>query len=267
MVHWWDDPEVEAHLGVIYVDLAFFLLGIHGWEYFRSFGIEYAIIRGRLPWRWPLVPYLLGRLFLLTLLLLLAVETSPFSGPFTCQYTPLCLHISGAIAIGASSANLMIRTWVIWQNSRPVHLLLLLLSLGHWTVLALDTVNIKSFRSNGACTIYLMHPAVSAGVFVYTMCYDFLVFVLSIIKLSKEPCRSPLSECLRSQGLLYFAVAVVANILPTVCPSLAPFPIVYSSSSTGFCFHWSSRYDHFLFVLPISNSIHTSYGGYHWQFW
>lgn len=48
------------------------------------------------------------------------------------------------------------------------------------------------------------------------MCYDLLVLVLSIAKLSKQPSNSPLKERLRVQGLLYFAVAAVANVLPTV---------------------------------------------------
>ncbi|KAF8428921.1 hypothetical protein L210DRAFT_3114504 [Boletus edulis BED1] len=221
MVHWWDDPSVEAHLGVIYVDFAFFLLGIHGWEYFRSFGIEYAIIRGRLPWRWPLVPYLLGRLFLLTLLLLLAVGMSPFSGPFTCQSGAVWIAISGAIAI--------------------VHLLLLLLSLGHWSVLALDTVNIKSFRSNGACTIYLMHPAVSAGVFVYTMCYDFLVFVLSIIKLSE-----------RTMQISSERVFALARFIVFCCSGCSEY------STNGFCFHWSSRYVDELVTAITASTIVSS---------
>jgi len=76
---------VEAGLAVAHVDIIFLLLGLYGWEYFQSFSVEYAIIRGRLPFRWPLVPYLLGRLFVLTYLVLLAIGTIPLSGGFACQ--------------------------------------------------------------------------------------------------------------------------------------------------------------------------------------
>lgn len=48
------------------------------------------------------------------------------------------------------------------------------------------------------------------------MCYDFLVLILSIVKLSTQPSKSRLGERLRAQGLLYFAVAAIAYILPTV---------------------------------------------------
>ena len=72
MVNWWQDPAVEAGLAVAYVDMIFLLLGVYGyvfirsrmacltesssrWEYFQLFGVEYAVIRGRLPFRRPLV--------------------------------------------------------------------------------------------------------------------------------------------------------------------------------------------------------------------
>jgi len=97
-----------------------------------------------------------------------------------------------------------------------VHLLLLLLALGHWTILALDVANFKAFRSDRVCVVQSIHPAVNAGALVYTTCYDLLVFVLSIVKLSRQPSKSPLNEHLRAQGLLYFAVATMANVLPMV---------------------------------------------------
>ena len=49
------------------------------------------------------------------------------------------------------------------------------------------------------------------------MCYDLIVLVLSTVKLSRQPSKSPLKERLRTQGLLYFTVATMANILPMVC--------------------------------------------------
>lgn len=113
--------------------------------------------------------------------------------------------------------------------------------------LALDVANIKAFRSNGVCVVHLTHPAVSAGVFMYSkphfvqnrilliryvsaVCYDLTVLVLSILRLSKEPSKSALKERLRAQGLLYFAVATIANVLPTVWTLHVPLPCVYSSS-------------------------------------
>jgi len=79
------------------------------------------------------------------------------------------------------------------------------------------------------------------------MCYDLLVLLLSVVKLSYEPSKSPLKERLRAQGILYFIVAAIANVLPMVCTPLAPSAITHSSLSTGFCFPWFRQYDRSLF--------------------
>ena len=82
------------------------------------------------------------------------------------------------------------------------------------------------------------------------MCYDLLVLVLSTAKLSRQPSKSPLKERLLAQGLLYFAIATMANILPMVRTTHAPFTIIYLSlSSTGFFFPWFQWYDHALFFV------------------
>ena len=55
------------------------------------------------------------------------------------------------------------------------------------------------------------------------MCYDLIVLVLSIVNLSRQSSKSPLKDRLRAQGLLYFAIATMANILPIVCTARVPF--------------------------------------------
>lgn len=68
----WSSPAEEAQLDVIYMNISFLLLGLYGyvrrlhleshvlkllyrWEYLSSLGVEYAVLRGRLGFRWPLV--------------------------------------------------------------------------------------------------------------------------------------------------------------------------------------------------------------------
>lgn len=67
----WQDPALEARLEVINMNIIYLLLGFYGyvhlteekrvfeslprWEYFHSLDVEYAVIRGRLSFRWPLV--------------------------------------------------------------------------------------------------------------------------------------------------------------------------------------------------------------------
>lgn len=67
------------------------------------------------------------------------------------------------------------------------------------------------------------------------LCYDFVVMVLSIVKLSRQPSKSPLMKRLRAQGLVYFVVAVVTYITPTVSPfALTSLPCAHQAR-LGFC--------------------------------
>jgi len=165
--------------------------------------------------------------------ILLAIQTSPLPGKLPCQVGITWISIVTDIAIGCSSTNLMIRTWVIWKDSRLVHALLLLIALGQWTILAIDVAYIKSSELDGACVVHDTNPALSALIFMYTVCYDLLVLVLSIVKLSKQPSNSPLKERLRTQGLSYFAVAALANSFPTIFALMGADALVAIAGNTA----------------------------------
>ncbi|KAG2357510.1 hypothetical protein BDR07DRAFT_367360 [Suillus spraguei] len=54
MVHW-DDPDLEAKLGILSVQLLYAILGLYSMEYIHSSYVEVALFRRQLPFRWPLV--------------------------------------------------------------------------------------------------------------------------------------------------------------------------------------------------------------------
>ncbi|KAG9312687.1 hypothetical protein JVU11DRAFT_7105 [Chiua virens] len=235
MVHWWQDPAVEACISAAYGNVIFLLLGAYGWEYFQNLDIEYTTIRRSLPFRWPLIPYLIGRSFLLIDLILLAIEQTPLSDHIDCQAGSILILGTGGIAIACSSTNFMIRTWMIWKDSRLVHILVLLAAVGHWTMIIIDWVNIKpTTNSIGACSDYIVSLPINAGIYMYTMWYDFLLLVLSTVKLSnKSYKKSVLEERLCSQHLFYFALAVMTNIPPTVFALLGSEAMVGITSLLG----------------------------------
>ncbi|KAH0835765.1 hypothetical protein J3R83DRAFT_9603 [Lanmaoa asiatica] len=239
----WRAPALQARLAIIDMNIIFLLLGLYGWEYFQSFDVEYAVIRGRLSFRWPLIPYIVGRMFQFVSLLLLAIRTNPPSTSFICLPGAISLAVSADIALGCSSTNLMIRTWVIWKDSRLVHILLLIMALGHWIVLALDVTNLQATKLNGKCAVHVVRPEMNAIVFVYSLCYDFLVLVLSIVGLSRRPSKSPLMKRLRTQGLVYFVVAVVTYIPPT---AFALLNVNHMVSMTGLSGNNDRKVSHIL---------------------
>ncbi|KAH0834159.1 hypothetical protein J3R83DRAFT_11464, partial [Lanmaoa asiatica] len=106
--------------------------------------------------------------------------------------------------------------WVIWKDSRLVHVLLLLLSLGQWSALVFNVITIDSGEVDGICEVSFSIPQVYAASLIYTMCYDFLVFVLSVVGLSRQRSKSSLKKRLCTQGIFYFAVAGIFYIPPVV---------------------------------------------------
>ncbi|KAG6373700.1 hypothetical protein JVT61DRAFT_6374 [Boletus reticuloceps] len=143
----------------------------------------------------------------------------------------------------------MIRTWVIWKDTRLVHILLVVFALGQWIVLALDVANLHPTQIPGGCRIYITHQAVNAAVLVYSVCYDFIVLVLSIVALSRQRSKSPLIQRLRAQGFVYFVVAVVTYIPPTV-----------------FAFMDVNCMIHSLLELAVIQICTTSCAGYDWPY-
>ncbi|KAF8439870.1 hypothetical protein L210DRAFT_2185642 [Boletus edulis BED1] len=220
------DPSVQPNLTALISNIIHLLLGVYGWEYLVSLHVEWALVCGQLAFRPSLIPYLLGRTCTLIYLILHAVGRGPYSKSFSCISSTFALALTANIAVGCSSTNFMIRTWVIWRDSRLVHALLLFLALGHWTMLAIDVVNIRAINVGHVCDLYLNHPQMDAITLIYTMGIDCLVLVLLVVGLSSQRSKSPLKKCLRVQGILYCAVAGVSYI-STVVVVLLHNPAVF----------------------------------------
>ena len=111
-------------------------------------------------------------------------------------------------------------------------------------LLSLEVAMVRSININGVNQVYIDHPEVNAAAIIYSEmgCYaqcgivfipfiqatlfNLLVFVLSVVGLSSERFECPLKRRLRTQGILYFAVAGIVYIPPVVSP--------YSPPPTGF---------------------------------
>ncbi|KAF8839736.1 hypothetical protein BDN67DRAFT_969579 [Paxillus ammoniavirescens] len=231
----WKDPEVEVRLGVILNDMVFFVVGLYGWEYFRSFQVEWALIRFRLSFRWPLIPYVVGRLSLLASVIMLAVIIGPTSRDIDCAAVIKFISFAGNVAVGCASTNLMIRTWLIWKDSRFVLCLLSLVSVAHWTVLILALTSIDASMTSGGCEVVYVETAKALAVYLFTMFYDMLVLVLTTIGLSRKQSNCTLWRRLYRQGIAYFAMTFLANIMPLVLCWLdlnAILPVLFAIPAT-----------------------------------
>ncbi|KAF8555167.1 hypothetical protein OG21DRAFT_936775 [Imleria badia] len=250
------DPSAPPDFGALNADIVFLLLGMYGWEYIQSLHVEWELVCGRLAFRLSLIPYILGRVCLLIFLIIFVLGTSPYSGAIDYLPGALTLAALASIVMASSSSNFLIRTWVIWKDSRLVHVLLVLLVLGHWTMLAVDVTTVRSININGVGRVFIGHPQVNAATIIYTTLFDLLVFILSVVGLSSQRSESPLKRRLRAQGISYFAVAVIVYIPPMVAALLDITPVYVLGSEIALTISTivSSRAVRSLHVLDTSDS-------------
>jgi multisubunit Na+/H+ antiporter MnhG subunit len=209
----WKDPDLEAKLEVLSVQLLYAVLGLYGWEYIRSSHVEVALIRRQLQFRWPLLSYISARFGFLIAVILSAMQSSPFRTNVDCQSITFAIVFLTNLAIGCSTTNLMIRTWLIWNTSYLLRILLVLLSLGHWTLLTLFLATARASTMNGVCVMNFVNPTYASAVVIYVMLYDLALLVFTVIGLLRMPSSSTLWKKLVKQGVVYFILNFAANLI------------------------------------------------------
>ncbi|KAG0691700.1 hypothetical protein DFH29DRAFT_883903 [Suillus ampliporus] len=118
------------------------------------------------------------------------------------------------VAIGCSTTNLMVRTWIIWENSYMMRLLLVLLSLGHWALLALFVATARASTQNGYAVLeFMINGRMMRGTSDVDMSYDLALLVFTVVGLWRMPSSSTLWRTLVKQGVIYFIVNLVALVV------------------------------------------------------
>ncbi|KAG1738924.1 uncharacterized protein EDB91DRAFT_1137416 [Suillus paluster] len=209
----WNDPVLEARLATLSVQLLYFILGLYSWEYVRSLHVEIALLRRQLAFRWALLSYITARFSFLIATVLLVMQSSPFHTRVDCQSLITFITFATNVAVDCSATNLMIRTWIIWTNSYLLRLLLVLLSLGHWTINTLFLATIRASTTNGMCIITSINPAYASAGVIYSMFHDLLLLVFTVVGLWRMSSSSTLWKLLVKQGVIYFIINLVVKII------------------------------------------------------
>ena len=134
----------------------------------------------------------------------------------------------------------MLRTIAVWNRAPLVTIPLVLASLGQWTVLFYAIATIRSDWSDtaNACIVEKVPPIYIELIYLYSeqsfpfcrvsqrrakiwrttaaMSFDFIVLVLTTIGLVMSHGRSSLWQLVFRQGIIYFFVAFIVNVVPTV---------------------------------------------------
>ncbi|KAG1814286.1 uncharacterized protein BJ212DRAFT_362011 [Suillus subaureus] len=216
----WTDPGVISKCSSIVEHTNFICLGLYMWEYARSWQVELALICRRMQPRWPLLPYISGRILLLMSMVMICWLSSPTSQNADCHSAFLAFAFAGNASIGCSSLNLMLRPFLIWRAFKCIRIFLVLATVGHWIILLRVMISFSVMKVNGSCGFMVVDHTDMIAMFVYTMGYDILAFALTIIGLRNTPSSNAMWRTLRKQGITYVLVTCLANIIPSVVASL-----------------------------------------------
>ncbi|KAL0066145.1 hypothetical protein AAF712_006769 [Marasmius tenuissimus] len=207
-------------------------VGLYLWEWFNSLDFEYKLITGRHKFKWPLgddqVFYFLNRYALLGVCIGFMVFLDTKIEASNCEAMYIFIQAMGSLSMGLACVNLAIRTIAIWKNDRHVVVVLTVIILGHWALILRDIpiVRAKWDGDQGCIFIDNEHNLVT-GMYVYAMGIDFIVMCLMAYKTGIQlNNRTRLIKILVVDGVLYFIIAFLVNLMGVVFSALNLNPIM-----------------------------------------
>ncbi|KAF8966627.1 hypothetical protein BDZ97DRAFT_1917437 [Flammula alnicola] len=223
MPDWKSPAEIQKEAGV-FVKLMHSLLGLYAYEWFLSLDFEWDLITGKKRFRWPLIFYFANRYLLLFALIGIAISFDT-TKEVNCQSLFTFNQLAGDAAVGLASISLSIRTMAIWTQNRYIVGGLILIILGHWSVILQGVQLEASWIPGVGCQITKTNNKILATIFIYSMCFDLTVLLLNTYKLlginssassSNMMGRSRLTHMIFTDGLIFFIIAFLANLIATV---------------------------------------------------
>ncbi|KAH0580894.1 hypothetical protein J132_10763 [Termitomyces sp. J132] len=215
MVDWQSAEELQND-GVAFTKFIHCLLGLYIWEWFTSLDFDWKYISGKKTFRWPLIFYFLNRYCLLFALIGIAIAMN-VTTQINCQGLYTFNQCFGNAAIGLASINLSLRTMAVWSQKWYIVVPLILVILAHWSLLLHGILLKASWIPGQGCVIVSTDNKLLAITFIYSMVFDLIVLCLTGYKLLSGPGKSSrLVSLIFKDGLIYFAIAFLANLIATI---------------------------------------------------
>ncbi|KAE9407891.1 hypothetical protein BT96DRAFT_986128 [Gymnopus androsaceus JB14] len=222
MPNWLSQAELQLDAEVL-VKFIHALMGLYAWEWFLTCDFDWEFITGRKPFRWPMIIYFANRYLLLFALIGILISFD-ITTELNCQPLFTFNQLAGNASVGLASINLSLRTLAVYRNSKPLTVVIVCLILGHWSLILQAGVLLKATWSEeeSQCIIVSTDNTVLAATFIYSMIFDLVVFLLNAYKLSSRKGKpssmgeSRLGRMLFGDGLVYFFIAFMSNLIATV---------------------------------------------------
>ena len=128
----------------------------------------------------------------------------------------------------------MLRSIAIWQRNRWIIIFFLVVGCGLWGVQmhGVTTVRASWDPLLATCNVESVTGIYLTLVYLYTMFTDLSVLIVTLAGLSWSPGRSGLWRMLWDQGISFFIVAFIANLIPAVMLLVNLNPVINIVRST-----------------------------------
>ncbi|KIK77687.1 hypothetical protein PAXRUDRAFT_367124 [Paxillus rubicundulus Ve08.2h10] len=221
MPNWQSDSELATD-SLIFIKLMHALTGLYAWECIISLDFDWAVLTGKKKFRWPMICYFAGR-YLLLFAMISALIGLDIPIEVNCEGLYVFSQFAGDAAVGLACINLSLRTIAIWSHDKWIIGILVLIILGHWSLILQGVPVSATWVPGIGCTLVEGNTTIAAATFIYSMCFDFVVLCLTAYKLVWSPRRTgsfalhtKLVRMIFNDGLVYFIIAFLANITATV---------------------------------------------------
>lgn len=212
-----NSPEVLVASYQVFMSVSQVSIGAYIWEAVSSVGFEWSLLTGKRAFKWPMLIYFYCKWMLVFAFIGMLIALN-IKSEINCQALYNFNQFAGNSSLGASSTLLMLRSIAIWQRNRYVTIGFLIVGAGLWGVQmhGVTTVRATWDHTQNTCSVDSVTGPYLTLVYLYTMFTDLVVLLVTLAGLSWSPGRSGLWRMLWEQGIMFFLVAFVANLLPAV---------------------------------------------------
>ncbi|EPQ51632.1 hypothetical protein GLOTRDRAFT_133003 [Gloeophyllum trabeum ATCC 11539] len=218
LIDWSDPGEIERDAGIYEKVMAFFM-GIYGYDFLQTLWFEWWIITGKVHFKWPYIPYFLGRYSVIAMFAVLN-KLDYHSIMAECDVEYKFIAVTFMLGTGCASLNLAIRTALIWKYKGYAVTTLIAIAAVHWYCVI--NAAVKFIRTDydsffGACLIVQTHQDALTALYIATLIFDMLILIASIVGLLRGSSdmrgwhMHDIRRVLFRQGIEYFLLTSLVN--------------------------------------------------------
>ncbi|KAF9524367.1 hypothetical protein CPB83DRAFT_616449 [Crepidotus variabilis] len=213
----WQSPQIQQKALDVFVKFLHGLFGLYIWELLLTSNIEWLVLTGKKPFRWPLFFYFASRYCTLGSLI---AGIAMFDIPsVSCHAAFTATLVLTHMSLGLASINLAVRTIAIWAQSKYVSWILCFIIVGQWSLIVVQATTVSTIDlPGGGCMPETKNFKWVTAIYVYSLGIDSIVIFLNIWKLrgGLGMRSATFTHVIFRQGIFYYMIAFLFDFVAIV---------------------------------------------------